>query len=58
MQTYRIDFAYDMPEYGIMDLDADSIEEAEERFNEEVKYLYEDAKNIKIEGIMELKDGR
>jgi len=51
MKSFEIDYTYDIEEYGVVELVADSIEEAEELALSNIKELYPDIKNIVIDGV-------
>lgn len=55
MGTYEVDFTYDMPEWGSVELeDIDDKEDAEVHALAYIKTTYPDVTNIKIEAVRNL----
>lgn len=57
MSYYEIDFGYKIEEYGVVELEADDVEQAEEFAREYVKDTYPDdiISDITIDAIKEIK---
>lgn len=54
MPRYEIDFTYKVEEYGVVDLEADSLEQAEEFAREHIKEAYSDVTDVNIDTIREI----
>lgn len=54
---YEVDFGYKIEEYGVVTLEADDIEQADEFAREYVKETYLDCTDIVIDTIKEIKNG-
>lgn len=52
---YEVDFSYKIEEYGVVDLEADNIEQAEEFAKEHISEAYSDVTDVAIDGIREIK---
>lgn len=54
MTQYTVDFTYKIEEYGVVELEADDIEQAEEFAKEYITDTYPDVTDIAIDGIKEV----
>ena len=52
---YAIDFSYKIEEYGVVELDADNLEQAEEFAREYITDAYTDVTDVTIDSIKEMK---
>lgn len=55
MPMYEAGFNYKVEEFGVVTLEADNEEQADEFTREHVREAYDDATNIEVEYIKELK---
>lgn len=55
MTTYEIDYNYKVKEFGSVVLDADSIEDANERGFEYIRETWDEVSDIEIETVREVK---
>lgn len=55
MSFYEIDYAYKIKEWGVVTLEADDVEQAEDFGKEYVRESFPDVTEIEIEGIKEIK---
>ena len=55
-KMYDIDFSYKIEEYGNIQLPANDVDHAENEALAYVKETFEDAVDIKVDGVRELKD--
>jgi hypothetical protein len=55
MPFYEVDFGYKVEEYGVVEIEADDLEQAEEFAHEHIKEMYPDVTDITIDGIKEIK---
>jgi hypothetical protein len=51
MAMYQVDFEYNLPEFGTVELEADSEEEAEELAKEQFVEMYPEAVDLEIIGV-------
>jgi hypothetical protein len=59
MPTYEVEFEAKYPEWGSVQLEANSIEDAEQKAELEIKTLYDDYTDIRIDTIREIgNDGK
>ena len=54
MATYQVDFTYLVPEWGNVELDADTQETAKELAMSEIEDLYPEAVEIEITNVSEI----
>lgn len=54
---YEVEFAYNVPEWSTVELDAATKEDAELEADTIIKDLYPEAINIEILGVKEIKNG-
>jgi len=54
MTAYEVDFSYKLPEWGVINVDAENVELAEEQAMDIIKDLYQDIEDIKIEALREI----
>lgn len=52
---YAVDFSYKIEEYGVVELDADNVEQAEDFAREYFTEAYTDATDFTIDGVKEIK---
>ena len=57
MTYYAVDFSYKIEEYGVVELEADNLEQAEDFAREYVAETYPDVMDVSIDGIKEIKNG-
>jgi hypothetical protein len=57
MTMYEVEFAYNVPEWSTVELDAATKEDAELEADTIIKDLYPEAINIEILGVKEIKNG-
>lgn len=57
MTNYAVDFSYKIEEYGVVEMEADNIEQAEDFAREYVSETYPDVMDVNIDSIKELKVG-
>lgn len=56
MARYAVDFSYKIEEFGVVEMDADNIEQAEDFAREYVQETYPDVLDVQIDSIKELKN--
>lgn len=57
MTNYAVDFSYKIEEYGVVELEADTLEQAEDFAREYVTETYSDVTDVQIDGIKEVTFG-
>lgn len=55
MAHYEIDFSYKVEEFGIVDINADDLEQAEQFAREHITEAYPEVTDVTIDAIRELK---
>lgn len=55
MSRYQVDFTYKIQEWGSVELEANSVEEAELLGIEYVKEVYDEVIDVEVEGVREVK---
>lgn len=51
---FEVDFSYRLPEFGLIEVDADDAEHAETVGLQTVREMYPDVEDIKIEAVREI----